>query len=247
MRLIVFFIAILTVNQIFSQVINIEKKRQEQKSSFFGSVNISFDYERSSKKLWTSGNNTNLNYRYKSHLIMSFTNWNFTNSGNEKIQNDGYEHLRYNFRPDSILTPEAFGQYQFNDLRNIKYRTLGGFGLRIKLFSNDTTNLHMGTSIMYEERYFTYQSTGQQHWRLNLYTNINWDITKTLNLSGIIYFQPALDDFQNHNVSGEGRFSIQLINRLRLVLSAELTYETEPPLGLSEFYSKFKSGLFYSF
>ena len=51
MRLIVFFIAILTVNQIFSQVINIEKKRQEQKSSFFGSVNISFDYERSSKKI----------------------------------------------------------------------------------------------------------------------------------------------------------------------------------------------------
>lgn len=243
----ILFITILSTTQTFAQVINIEKNRQRDKSNFYGSVNVSFDYERSSKNLWTSGNHTNLYYRYKNQLIMSFTNWNFTNKGNEKIQNDGYEHLRYNFRPDSTWIPEVFGQYQFNDLRYIKYRTVGGAGVRIMLFSNDTTNLHLGTSIMYEERYFTYESIGQQHWRLNLYTNIDWDITRTVNLSGIVYFQPALDNLKNHNVSAEGRLTIQLINRLRLALSAELTYETEPPKDLSEFYSKLKSGLFYNF
>lgn len=247
MRLIIFTFFCLYASQAISQVINIEGKRTDEKNRFYGNVNVSFDFEKSKKKLWASGNNTNLYYRVGNHLIMSFTNWNFTSSGNQKIQNDGYEHLRYNFRPDSIIIPEIFGQYQFNDLRNIKYRAVGGAGIRIALFSSDTINLFMGTSIMYEERYFTYENTGQEHWRINLYANIDWDITQTVNLSGIVYFQPAIDDFYNQNIAAESRLGIQLINRFRLILSAKLAYETEPPEGVSEFYTKFKSGLFYSF
>ncbi|MDA3866127.1 MAG: DUF481 domain-containing protein [Salinivirgaceae bacterium] len=246
-RCFLFLVLLSITGEMFSQVINIEEQRKTAKGNFYGNVDLSFEHERSKSVIWKTSNRSNLYFRYKKSLLMSFTNWTFSNAGGEKLQHEGYQHMRYNLLVDTVVIPEVFGQYQFNDIRYIDYRALAGVGVRLNLFSNDTAKWYLGTSVMYEERQFTYDSVGQYNWRMNLYMNLDWNVTPTMNLSGIIYFQPSFHDFYDQNISMEGRFRVHLIKQLSLVVTAELAYETNPPVGINEYYSKLKSGFYYSF
>ncbi len=244
--LFVFLTFICSIN-LTGQVINIEKQRKDQDKNFYGKLSVSYQYEKSKNTIWQTSNDIDLYYKLNRHLLMSFTGWNFISASNQKLQNKGYEHFRYNFMIDSIFSVEAFAQYQFNDLRKIRYRTLAGAGGRMSLFAGDSLKWNTGLSMMYEERFFTYDSVGQFHWRINIYTNLNWDLAKNVNLSGIVYFQPSVDDFNNQNISGEARLKIQLIHKLSFFFNAMLTYETEPPVGAANLYSVVKNGIRWDF
>jgi hypothetical protein len=244
--LIVFFMLIFSI-KIDAQVINIEKQRKDEVKSYYGSIKAGFQYQESSTSQWRTSIDADIYLRLKNHLFMSFTNWDYFRSGNDQLQDYGYEHLRYNWLLDSTFTIEVFGQYQFNDFRNVKYRALGGAGVRLNIFSGDSLRWFSGLSGMYEDRFFTYQGTGQHHWRINLYTNLDWDMSANTNLSGIIYAQPAIDDFNDINISGEARLKINLIQKLKFYVSSTLTYETNPPEGASNLYTVVKNGISWEF
>lgn len=244
----IFYLFLMSFTTILNaQVINIEKQRKDKDKSFYGNVRASLQYQESNTSLWRTSINGDIYLRMKKHLLMSFTNWDYFRSGKDQLQNFGFEHLRYNWMIDSTFTIEVFGQYQFDDFRNIEYRALGGAGVRIDLFVNDSIRWFTGLSGMYEDRFFTYEGTGQHHWRINLYTNLNWDLSSNVNLSGIIYYQPAVDDFSDHNISAEARFKIDLIQKLKFYVSGTLTYETNPPEGTSNLYTVIKNGISWEF
>ncbi len=244
---IIVFLLLFCAISISGQVINIEKQRKDQNKKFYGKLSISFQFEESKQTIWQTSNDIDLYYKNDRHLLMSFTGWNFISASDQKLQNKGYEHFRYNFMIDSVFSLEAFAQYQFNDLRKIRYRTLAGAGVRMNLFSGDSLKWNTGLSMMYEERFFTYESSGQFHWRVNLYTNLHWNLAQNVKLSGIVYYQPSVYDFKNQNISGEARLSINLIHKLSFFLEAMLTYESEPPEGAANYYSVIKNGIHWDF
>jgi len=245
---VLFFVSMfLLVSGLSAQVINIEKQRKDKSKSFYGNVKASLQYQESNSSLWRTSLNGDVYLRLKNHLFMSFTNWDYFRSGKDQLQDYGYEHLRYNWMIDSIFTFEIFGQYQFNDFRKVEYRALGGAGIRINIIAGDSLRWFTGVSGMYEDRFFTYEGTGQHHWRINLYTNIDWDINKHINLSGIAYYQPALDDFSNQNLSGEARLKFDLVKKFKFYISSTLTYESDPPEGTSNLYTVIKNGISWEF
>jgi hypothetical protein len=244
----VFYLSLMLLSSILhAQVINIEKQREDKDKSFYGNIRASLQYQESNTSLWRTSIDGDLYLRMKKHTLMSFTNWDYFRSGDDQLQDYGYEHLRYNWMLDSTFTLEIFGQYQFDDFRNIEYRALGGAGVRMNVFSGDSLRWFIGLSGMYEDRFFTYEGPGQHHWRLNIYTNLDWDISSNVNLSGIVYFQPALDDLNDHNIAGEARMKIDLIRRLKFYVSSTLTYETNPPEGTSNLYTVIKNGISWEF
>lgn len=245
------FIVILLLISIFNsldaQVVNIEKQRTDKNKAFYGNLQASLQYENSKKVIWQNTVSSDLYLRMGRHYLMSFTSWDYISAGKENLQDKGYEHLRYNFFIDSVFALEAFGQYQFNDLRKIKYRSLGGVGIRLNIIAGDSLKWFTGLSAMYEERQFTYNATGQFHWRINLYTNLLWNISEAAKLSGIVYFQPSVQDFSNHNIAGEAQIQIRLIHKLSLVVNTTLTYETKPPKDVTNFYSVVRNGIKWEF
>ncbi len=243
--LFIFHLALIT--NIEAQVVNIEKQRTDKNKAFYGNVQASMQYENSKKVIWQNSTSSDLYFRWGRHYFMSFTSWDYISAGKENLQDKGHEHIRYNFMIDSLFAFEIFGQYQFNDLRKIKYRTLGGAGLRLNIIAGDSLKWFTGSSIMYEERYFTYKAPGQYHWRINLYTNLLWNISDATKLSGIVYFQPSVYNFSNHNISGEAQIQIRLIKKLSLIVNTTLTYETTPPENVANFYSVVRNGVKWEF
>jgi hypothetical protein len=97
----VFYLSLMLLSSILhAQVINIEKQREDKDKSFYGNIRASLQYQESNTSLWRTSIDGDLYLRMKKHTLMSFTNWDYFRSGDDQLQDYGYEHLRYNWMLD---------------------------------------------------------------------------------------------------------------------------------------------------
>ena len=75
---------------------------------------------------------------------------NYGEKSDETFLNNTFEHLRFRYKLNDWLTPEAFIQHQFNEFRAIKFRGLVGLGAAFTLWDSDGSFLVLGTTYMLE-------------------------------------------------------------------------------------------------
>ena len=247
------FIIILTLilliktNIGYCQVINIEKERNSDNKTLSGKLNLSLKFEESQASLWNTSNELFLNLNLHKHQFIFFSGWDLIKSAGETVQNRGFEHIRYNYLINKLFALDVFEQYQFNDVRKIKHRVLAGLGIRISALNKDSLSWVLGMSGMYENRAFTYEAPISKIWRVNLYSNFKWNITKTISLKNIFYAQPQIDNINNINLSGEGNLTFKVSKHINIFISTTITYESDPPTDVSSFYTIAKNGISCAF
>ena len=131
---------------IFSQVVNVESKRQSNEKGWSGTTILSFDYNSSEQVDWEFSNTSYFQWDNNNWSFLLLNEINFDRAGGIDFENEGYQHLRLSKHVSSIFTSETYLQNQFDPIKKIQNRKLFGTGIRARLSNKN----YIGISTFYE-------------------------------------------------------------------------------------------------
>lgn len=170
-------------------------------------------------------------------------------SNGVKDTNKKYSHIRYihtTYFDD--LKAEAFAQLQSDEFRLIKSRTLGGAGVRYKLFSFFGKDKgYLGLGAFHESIRYSSNDPSEDNVRFNIYFAYTIDITKGSKLSYTGYYQPITDSFSDYVQSHQAQLKVNIYKQLFLRLSVTYDYDSKPPIGVKKEDFTQKTSLVFEF
>ncbi len=243
------WVLVMTVPVFGQQIIHIENRRMaDPQDGFSGSITSQINLVQNFSNTFETKNQAQIYWKSNQHQLMSVSALNLTIFEKQRIRNDGYQHLRYNFHLDPKWTPEVFVQYQYNEWLKLSFRALHGAGMRMTVLNSDSakTKLFAGLSYMHE---IELETTGKRFLghRANLYFSVGLPVGKIVHIDAIGYFQPNLMWLKDIRSSLEATVLIHITNRLMLSLSYSIVYDGDPPEGMRNIFYDLKNGLRYAF
>ena len=249
-KLVMIAILIISSQTLFGQVVNIEKKRKENTNGFQGTIGLGFYLLDNGSKVIQFTNNIDLQYNTGAHTFLLINDFSLMTIDEESIVNSGFQHLRYNYtiKDSSFLTLEILGQHQYNPIKLLAQRFILGAGPRFRIFEVEKANLFAAIPVFYEyEKLSNSTSSITRLWRLDAYIALKWKINENLKIGTITYYQPAFKDFTDYRISSETIFTLKITNKLDFSTGFEVTYDSQPPIGIQKLFYYWRNKLKYSF
>jgi hypothetical protein len=236
------FLLLFFPNLAFTQVVNVEGKRQSDEKGISGFTEFAFDYNKTTQTDWEFSNTSYLQWDNKTWSILLLNEINVDRAGGIDFANDGFQHLRASKHVNDIITIESYLQNQYDPIRNIKNRKLGGVGFRAKLKNQN----YFGFSTFYENEILT-NNLVENALRLNIYLQLKFVVNKLLLFTTTTYVQPNISQFSDCKVSNETVIKIRISDRFSLTTSFSGGYDTYPANVIPELIYKIQNGLKYEF
>ncbi len=264
MRFFLFFLFLLPVLSGSAQILNIEKVRLNPDSTRYLAGNLSANFSLSNRTAAANepieflGVNTRFNLAYvaNKHLFLLLNRYDYLRINEAPFNNFFYAHFRVNFLHQNRLSPEVFSQYQFDFLRGLDNRLLGGAGARYALLSEPKVSLAYGLGAMYE----------QEEWRLpgsedslrrttnfakaSQYISFGYQLNASTSFDLVCYHQFGYDpDFSvvRHRINGDVQLTFTLIKNLKFNVNFTAAYETAPVIPITKFIYNISNGVQYNF
>jgi putative salt-induced outer membrane protein YdiY len=245
-----FAISFLLFENIEAQVVNIEKMRKKDEDGSKGSIGFGFFFIDNGKKISTFKNNIEFQYDHGPNTVIVLNELNLMRVDKDNLVNAGFQHLRYNYtiKDSSFFTIEAFFQHQYNTIKLLKKRLLGGFGPRFRLVNTQKSRLYIGTLAMYEYELLSDSSkTERKIARLGSYLSFTWDILDNLRFTNITYYQPAFNNPNNFRISAESSLQMKITNSLSFKVGLQANYDSKPPENIQKLFYNWENELTFSF
>ncbi|MCZ7555677.1 MAG: DUF481 domain-containing protein [Bacteroidia bacterium] len=157
-------------------------------------------------------------------------------SGEGKISNKGFAHLRtmWNVRKNLIL--EGFTQLQYDQFILLKQRTLAGSGVRLGIplagdsSGGDALQIFVGVGAMYEHELYGADERDVVFHRLRStnYLSLIYSLDTRVTLSTVAYAQPLFDEPANHRFVLEASVMVRLTTFLALHVDVAWNYNSHP-------------------
>lgn len=202
-------------------------------SNFNGAVDLNVYTIRNNSEFFKLATGSQLGYSKEKNTYLSINELRLIFAEEDKLENKGYQHFRYQRQLDSTITLEAFSQTQFDQVLKIELRQLFGIGPRIHLFHKSKSKVFLGLHYMYEYE----EELGTEIINRDHRLSSHFAFSKKLENSAIhciAYYQPRIDQFGDYRVSGSTTYSIVLRKQLRFNIRGELTYDSMPVKGVND-------------
>ena len=229
-------------NLLFTQVVNVEGKRQSDEKGWSGIMEFAFDYNKSTQTNWEFSTTSYLQWDNHKWSILLLNEINLDRAGGVDFANDGYQHLRISNHTNDIFSIESFLQNQYDPVRNIENRKLYGLGLRVKFKDQN----FFGVSSFYENEVLT-DNIVDYTFRLNFYLQLKIVLSSILSFNTTTYLQPDLSEFSDCKISNETELLTSITDKISFTNTFSVSYDTYPALWVPELIYNFKSGLIYEF
>ena len=248
----IFLSAWLVPCEAFTQV-NIEKfRRKQMEQGYSGLIELDVTHKTGNVELTELEVEGRLDRRSgRSHsflIIETEYGW----QGGRRFSNEGLVHLRYVFAGRRSLQPEFFIQYNYDRERLLDYRLIAGAGIRSVLYKRDDLQLSLGTTLMPEREEYDLDASNSHDRRVTVlrWSNYLSEIVRfgeSAALTSTFYVQPDLEDFDDVRVLLESALSIEILDRLSIVVEFSLRYDSEPPDGIESLDTELEPGLVFRF
>jgi|TARA_B110000908_G_scaffold133521_1_gene157489 hypothetical protein len=235
-------ILILLPNLLFSQVVNVEGKRQSDENGWSGTTEFSFDYNDSEQIDWEFNNTTFLQWDNDSWSLLLLNEINFDRAGGVNFENDGFQHLRLSNHINNNYTSETFLQNQFDPVRKIENRKLLGTGVRIKLSDRN----FFGLSTFYEFETLTDDIINMDV-RLSSYLQLDFNFSDKIQFLTTTYLQPNVKQFSDFKLSTESQLNFKITDHFSFTNTIEAIYDSFPAIGINKLSYRLQNGIQYKF
>ena len=227
---------------LFTQVVNIEQKRQSDERGWSGTTEFSFDYNSSEQIDWEFNNTSYLQWDNSNWSVLFLNEINFDRAGGIDFENDGFQHLRISSHMNSRITSETFIQNQFDPVRKIENRKLIGTGFRLKLVKGN----FIGLSCFYEIERQTFELLNKDI-RFSTYLQLDFNLSDKIQVFSNSYFQPNVQQFSDIKFSTESQLNFQIIKNFYLTNSLEILYDSSPVDGINKMAFSLQNGIKFNF
>ncbi|MCG8329685.1 MAG: DUF481 domain-containing protein [Chitinophagales bacterium] len=258
------FILLFSASMLSSQVVNTEKLRLEDShKALGGEAALTFGMARNK-----AGQTLSLGSRLRLELSKGNSRWMFLGAYNrtqfnkvdvpgsapKNFTNNGFAHLRYNYRINDFITWEAFSQGQFDEIQQLDRRLLAGTGPRIRLLRTDSSHLYVGCLYMYENEvsYNEFEDFPREEnllydHRISTYFSGAYSLNNYFTINLVVYYQPKLTQWEDYRISSETSLSVQLSKTLSFNTYFQLIYDAKPPVPVPNTMYVLRNGLSVSF
>lgn len=237
----------------FAQIVNIEDKRGvlADTSGWLGYVDLKFNLVENGNSVISIHGNLRLEYLRNRHTFLGLTNYNLGKVGGNEFINQGFQHLRYNYKVKKRMIWEAFTQAQYNEKIKLQLRWLLGTGPRFEITKTEKNRAYLGVLYMYEydEEVSKEDNLEEYHrdHRLSTYFSFSVQPHKHMSIAGTTYFQPVLNDFSDLRVSSQTTLNFDINNQWAFSSAFSITYDSDVPEGVVHTIYQWTNGLRWNF
>ena len=169
-----------------------------------------------------------------------------------RFQSSSLLHYRQTYRYNETISPEWYGQLNYDLPQLLNFRVVTGGGARISFASGEWGQLGLGATLMLEHERLNLPDTAVHDDRttviresyfltLRVVPNENLVITSTT------YLQPALLDFDDVRTLANLRIATSVTDMMDLTVSFDLRYDSRPPDGISALDTSLRTGIRYTY
>jgi hypothetical protein len=257
MRSILLFLLLTFVSTsvINAQIVNIESKRLPSDTiGWFGSLGASFSISKDKSEVLQIGHNGHVQFKARKHLALYIQDISFLRADDTKFANNGFFHIRYNFKWNPLVRLEAFTQYQFNSLVSLDRRYLMGIGPRLKLSQSEKYKAYLALLYMHEWEQISLPvpDPNRPAWdninsRLSSYFSFTLDPGSNFSFSSTTYFQPLFEKFDDFRIHNESSLTFSITSKFSFTTSFRFSHDSKPPLDVPKSVYRLKNGINYKF
>jgi hypothetical protein len=170
----------------------------------------------------------------------------------KNLTNEGFLHFRGIWSFSKWANWEFFVQQQYDEFIDLNSRSLVGTAIKFKPIQyrskGDTTQtIDVGLSfgLMGEREEYDLRPDIRviDLWRSTNFITIDWLAREKLNLTGLLYYQPAFSDFSNYRIAAEAAFEYALARQLYVVFSINYRYNNKPVTEVKKFDLTVENGI----
>lgn len=187
--------------------------------------------------------------KFDTFLVGSFE---YKTTEEKKLENQGFLHWRGITHITDRTTWEVFLQKQYDEFIDLNARDVAGSGIKYRVVefvskkdSTNTVDMNISTGLMYEKENYNLDggTINQYHWRSTNFVSFDWLVRKKLNLTGVLYYQPALDDFNNFRIASEAGFEFAIARSVHFIFALSYRYNNKPTTDVKKFDLSIDNGI----
>ena len=172
--------------------------------------------------------------------------------GGSRFASSGLLHYRETYRYNDLISPEWYGQLNYDRPQLLDFRVVTGGGARASFANGEWGEFGMGAALFLEHERLdlsdaavhdnrTTAIRGSYFLTLRLVPNENLVITSTT------YLQPAVGNWGDLRTLANFRVAASVTDELDLTVSFDLRYDSEPPDEISALDTSLRTGLRYTY
>ncbi|HIA99092.1 MAG TPA: DUF481 domain-containing protein [Gemmatimonadetes bacterium] len=170
--------------------------------------------------------------------------------GRSRFASSGLLHYRKTYLYNRRISPEWFGQLNYDRSQRLDFRMVLGGGARTAFARGEWGEFGMGASIVLEHEALNLPEDAVHPNNTN---TVRWSSFLTLRvvptedfvITSTTYMQPAYNDFSDLRMLGKIRIATPVTDELALTVSFNMRYDSGPPDGTSALDTTLKTGIAY--
>jgi hypothetical protein len=184
-----------------------------------------------------------------SYILWSDFVFSYGKSSGVTNTNKTYAHVRYIHKLyKKSIDWESYLQSETNEFTKVKYRYVGGAGLRLYKKKQKFGELYLGVGAFYEDIAYTTSLDPQEYnLRLNNYLAYTNKFTKESYISYVLYYQPKVDAMSDFILSNGLELNILVYKQLYLNITFYYDYDAVPAVGVEKADISQKTSFIYKF
>ncbi|MCG8582693.1 MAG: DUF481 domain-containing protein [Bacteroidales bacterium] len=216
-----------------SQIVSIDKRRtKDPNKGFQGDINLGLNFVHTTTDMTQIMSRLKLQYNDNDNTYLFSSDIGFSKVDDERNVNNGGLMFKYNhWVPDKIIIAEAFYQYQYNRVKQLKHRHVLGGGPRFNIADREKFSLFLVAYTIYLNELFetdTYERR-KSLVKFSSMLSTDWQMTANSSLSHSTYYEPDYSDPADFRIWSETRFNVKISKKFAFALYLRFDYDNLVP------------------
>ena len=172
--------------------------------------------------------------------------------GGSRFASSGLLHYRETYRPNERISPEWYGQLNYDRPQLLDFRMVAGGGARTSVTNGDWGDVGMGAALFLEHERLDLSDAAVHDnettvIRGNYFLTLRLGTSENLVIATTAYLQPVVANWGDLRTLLNFRLATPVSDALDLTLSFDLRYDSRPPDAISALDTSLRTGLRYSY
>ncbi len=172
--------------------------------------------------------------------------------GGTRFASSGLLHYRRTYRYNDLISPEWYGQLNYDRPQLLDFRAVAGGGARTSFASGEWGDFGMGIALFLEYERLDLPDTAVHDnettaVRASYFLTLRLVPNENLVITSTTYLQPVVAEWGDLRTLANIRVAVSITDELDLTVSFDLRYDSGPPDDISALDTSLRTGLRYSY